>query len=150
MTDRHVFDDHTTLVLKSLQGLVASRPNLSLIPSIKTVIDAEHDESKVSLICGGGAGHEPGSTGFVGRGLLAASVSGDTFASPSARQVYGAVKAVPSAGTLLIITNCASFRYICGSSCSQCCLQILETTCILALRASKLVPTAFRTLPFFP
>ncbi|KAJ7904951.1 Dak1 domain-containing protein [Mycena leptocephala] len=110
MTDRHVFDDHTTLVLKSLQGLVASRPNLSLIPSIKTVIDAEHDESKVSLICGGGAGHEPGSTGFVGRGLLAASVSGDTFASPSARQVYGAVKAVPSAGTLLIITNCASFH----------------------------------------
>jgi dihydroxyacetone kinase len=107
MTDRHVFDDHATLVLKSLQGLVASQPNLSLIPSIKTVIDADHDESKVSLICGGGAGHEPGSTGFVGRGLLSASVSGDTFASPSARQVSGAIKAAPSTnGTLLIITNC--------------------------------------------
>jgi dihydroxyacetone kinase len=42
----------------------------------------------------------------VGDGLLAASVSGDIFASPSARQVLGAIKAVPSSkGTILLITN---------------------------------------------
>ena len=45
--------------------------------------------------------------GFVGKGLLSASVSGDVFASPSARQVSEAIKAVPSdKGTILIITNC--------------------------------------------
>jgi len=54
--DRHVFDDHSTLVLKSLRGLVAAHPSLSLIPSIKTVVDATHDKSKVTTICGGGAG----------------------------------------------------------------------------------------------
>ena len=60
------------------------------------------------LISGGGAGHEPGFAGFTGRGLLTGAVSGDIFASPSARQVYGAVKASPSTnGTILIITNCA-------------------------------------------
>ncbi|KAF9039619.1 Dak1-domain-containing protein [Hymenopellis radicata] len=85
--------DHATLVVRSLRGLVASHPSLSLLPATKTVINAAHDTSKVSLICGGGAGHEPGSTGFVGRGFLSASVSGDTFASPSAKQVYTAVKA---------------------------------------------------------
>lgn len=131
MTDRHIFDDHSTLVLRSLTGLVKAHPNLSLLPATKTVINADQyvsclplsirfpvlrprlhyfhisDSSKVSLICGGGAGHEPGSTGFVGRGLLSASVSGDTFASPSARQVYRAINAVPSnEGTILIITNC--------------------------------------------
>ena len=107
MSDRHVFKDHTSLVVRSLRGLVASQPSLTLIPAIKTGIDAAHDRSKVTLICGGGAGHEPGSTGFVGRGLLTASVSGDTFASPSAKQVYGAIKACPSdRGTVLIITNC--------------------------------------------
>ncbi len=107
MTDRHIFDDHTTLALRSLRGLVASHPHLSLIPSLKVVYHANHDPKKVSLICGGGSGHEPGTVGFVGAGMLTASAAGDVFASPSARQVFGAVKAVPSEkGTILIITNC--------------------------------------------
>ncbi|KAF8151786.1 Dak1 domain-containing protein [Crassisporium funariophilum] len=120
MTDRHVFSDHSTLVLKSLTGLINVQHNLSAIPSIKTVIDADHDDSKVSLLCGGGSGHEPGSTGFVGRGLLSASVCGDVFASPSARQVYGAMKAVPSKkGTLLIITNYTGDNLHFGLACQQ-------------------------------
>ena len=107
MTDRHVFNDHTTLVLRSLKGLVASHPYLALVPSLKVVYRADHNSSKVSLICGGGSGHEPGTSGHVGRGLLSASACGDVFASPSARQVFGAVKMVPSdKGTILIITNC--------------------------------------------
>ena len=107
MTDRHIFNDHTTLVLRSLKGLVATHPYLSLIPSLKVVYRADHDRSKVSLICGGGSGHEPGTVGFVGKGLLNASVAGDVFASPSARQVGGAIERVGSdKGVILIITNC--------------------------------------------
>ncbi|EIW70120.1 hypothetical protein TREMEDRAFT_29967 [Tremella mesenterica DSM 1558] len=106
MTDRHIFNDHTTLVVRSLKGLVGSHPYLSLIPSLKVVYRADHDPSKVSLICGGGSGHEPGTVGFVGAGLLNAGVAGDVFASPSAKQVFGAIKKVPSEkGTILIITN---------------------------------------------
>jgi hypothetical protein len=60
MTDRHVFNDHTTLVLRSLKGLVASHPYLNLIPSLKVVYRADQDRNKVALICGGGSGHEPG------------------------------------------------------------------------------------------
>ncbi len=42
----------------------------------------------------------------VGDGLLAASVSGDIFGSPSARQVLGSIRSVPSdAGTILVVTN---------------------------------------------
>lgn len=107
MTDRHIFNDHTTLVVRSLRGLVAGHPYLNLIPSLKVVYRADHDPSKVSLLCGGGSGHEPGTVGFVGKGLLSASVAGDVFASPSAKQVNGGMKAVPSdKGTILIITNC--------------------------------------------
>lgn len=110
MTDRHIFPDHKTLVFRSIRGLVASHPYLSLIPSQKVVYRADHDPSKVSLICGGGSGHEPGTVGFVGAGLLTASVAGDVFASPSARQVMEAIKRVHSdKGTILIITNCESF-----------------------------------------
>ena len=111
MTDRHIFHDHTTLVLRSLRGLVAAHPYLSLIPSLKIVYRADHDPSKVSLICGGGSGHEPGTCGFVGEGMLSAGVAGDVFASPSARQVFSAIERVPSEkGTILIITNCACRR----------------------------------------
>lgn len=41
MTDRHIFDDHSTLVLRSLTGLVKAHPNLSLLPATKTVINAD-------------------------------------------------------------------------------------------------------------
>ena len=45
-------------------------------------------------------------------------VCGDVFGSPSARHVYGAVKALPSKmGTILIITNCCvslSFPFVWG------------------------------------
>ncbi|KAH8826708.1 Dak1 domain-containing protein [Flagelloscypha sp. PMI_526] len=122
MTDRFIFhkSDPATNVVRSLRGLVSAHPGLSLIPSIKTVFNAEHDRSKVSLLCGGGAGHEPGSTGFVGAGFLSASVSGDTFASPSARQVYGGMKAVPSdKGTILIITNYTGDNLHFGLACQQ-------------------------------
>jgi len=65
---------------------------------------SDHDDSKVTLICGEGSGNELGSTGFVGRGLLSANVWGDVFASPSARQAYGAMKALPSKmGTVVIV-----------------------------------------------
>lgn len=42
----------------------------------------KHPEN-VMLISGGGAGHEPGHNGFVGKGMLSAAVSGNVFTSPS-------------------------------------------------------------------
>ena len=60
------------------------------------MINADNDHSKVKLICGGDSGHEPGSTGFGGCGLL-------VFASPGARRLYEVMKAFPSKkGTILI------------------------------------------------
>lgn len=60
----------------------------------------------VSLIAGGGAGHEPAHAGFVGNGMLTGSVSGFVFASPSVTQIVSALRHVGSkAGTILIIMN---------------------------------------------
>ncbi len=64
------------------------------------------DKNKVSLISGGGSGHEPAHAGFVGKGMLDAAVCGDVFASPSTIQVYNAISETRSdKGTLLIIKN---------------------------------------------
>lgn len=64
--------------------------------------------SNVSVICGGGSGHEPGFAGFVGDGLLAACVAGTIFASPSAQQVRTCLlHRLPqeSQGALAVVTN---------------------------------------------
>ena len=61
---------------------------------------------KVTLISGGGSGHEPAHAGFVGKGMIDAAVCGDVFASPSQIQVYQAIRETASEkGTLLIIKN---------------------------------------------
>ena len=66
----------------------------------------EINKNKVSLVTGGGSGHEPAHGGYVGKGMLDAAVCGDVFASPSQIQVYEAIKdSAGDRGTLLIIKN---------------------------------------------
>jgi dihydroxyacetone kinase len=94
-------------VLTSLQGFVLSNPQLTLIESDKIVF-RESSKDKVSLISGGGAGHEPTHAGFVGKGCLTAAISGEIFASPSTKQILNGVKVVHkngSKGVLLIVKN---------------------------------------------
>lgn len=93
------------LVLSALRGLVASNPTLSLIPTEKVVFRA--NKNKVAIISGGGAGHEPLHSGYVGSNLLDAAVSGAIFASPSTKQIMAAVKAVADKdnGAVIVVKN---------------------------------------------
>ncbi|KAI6778149.1 uncharacterized protein J7T54_007195 [Emericellopsis cladophorae] len=107
MADTTFFSDGQSLVTDSLQGLVDISPELIFHETIKTISYAHHDPSKhVSLISGGGAGHEPAHAAFVGQGMLSAAVSGNIFASPSVSQIVEAIRTVGgSAGTILIVKN---------------------------------------------
>ena len=60
------------------------------------------------MISGGGSGndHDPAHFGYVGSGMLSASVSGPIFIPPNATEILKAIKEVNSEmGTLLIIKN---------------------------------------------
>ena len=72
---------------EALEGLLLTRPDLCLVgpPSMRVIARSSIDPSKVGLLCGGGAGHEPSHAGFVGEGMLTASVTGDIFSSPTAK-----------------------------------------------------------------
>ncbi|PYI32743.1 dihydroxyacetone kinase [Aspergillus indologenus CBS 114.80] len=107
MAARHFINDGTTLVQDALQGLALTHPSLIYDPENKSIINSRHDgNAKVTLISGGGAGHEPSFAGLVGDGLLSAAVSGSVFASPSVHQIQNTIaSAGGSAGTLLIIMN---------------------------------------------
>lgn len=63
---------------------------------------------KVVLISGGGSGHEPLHTGFVGQGMLDAACPGQIFTSPTPDQMLAAAQAVESGkGVLFIVKNYA-------------------------------------------
>ncbi|KAG7107862.1 Dihydroxyacetone kinase like protein [Verticillium longisporum] len=106
MSKRHLFDSPDGLVNKALRGIISYNPSLALDEANRVVFDTRFDKSKVSVISGGGSGHEPAWSGYVGTNLLSASVAGDIFASPSTRQILSAIEQVPSdKGTILVITN---------------------------------------------
>ncbi len=63
---------------------------------------------KVALISGGGSGHEPLHTGFVGLGMLDVACPGQIFTSPTPDQMMLAAQAVETgAGVLFIVKNYA-------------------------------------------
>ena len=87
-------------------GIALAYPELEFDRTYHFVKKRKIAQDKVTLISGGGSGHEPAHAGYVGRGMLDVAVCGDVFASPSQVQVYEAIKAARSEkGTLLIIKN---------------------------------------------
>jgi dihydroxyacetone kinase len=63
-------------------------------------------EQQVTLICGGGSGHEPAHAGYIGQGMLAGAVLGNIFASPPVHAILAAIRVCAGPkGVLLIIKN---------------------------------------------
>jgi dihydroxyacetone kinase-like protein len=60
---------------------------------------------KVALISGGGSGHEPLHSGFVGFGMLDAACPGQVFTSPTPDQMLMAAQAVENGGGVLFIVK---------------------------------------------
>ncbi|CAG8690733.1 6590_t:CDS:2, partial [Ambispora leptoticha] len=104
---KHFANDTKNIVLEALRGLCFTFPHLRLIEREKGKADIDEIKNKqVTLVSGGGAGHEPAHAGFVGPNLLSAAVSGNIFASPSTSQILAAIRRVQSPhGTLLIVKN---------------------------------------------
>jgi triose/dihydroxyacetone kinase / FAD-AMP lyase (cyclizing) len=98
------------IVTEAIEGaILASGGRLTRLdgfPHIRVVVRADWDQSRVALVSGGGAGHEPSHAGFVGAGMLTAAVCGDVFASPSVDAVLAGILAVTGPeGCLLIVKN---------------------------------------------
>ncbi|KAF8955819.1 hypothetical protein BGZ46_002540 [Entomortierella lignicola] len=107
---KHFVTDPNTLVRDSLHGLAIANPHLSLDEKEKVIYVkdlANLRKNQVTLLCGGGSGHEPSHSGFVGHGALAAAVAGHVFASPTSSQVLSCLRRVYSEehGTLVVIKN---------------------------------------------
>ncbi|KAG6915536.1 hypothetical protein DXG01_011001 [Tephrocybe rancida] len=121
MSTKHIYPSSDGLVLKALRGAVALNPSLKIHSTSKTVYTYGESHAQdigqftsppcVAIISGGGAGHEPAHAGYTGRGMLSASVSGDIFASPSAKQILQAIYLASSSGAIAYDAHHATETY---------------------------------------
>lgn len=93
-------------VMEMCNGIASAHPEIAFNPTFKIMQKKAINQNKVTLISGGGCGHEPAHAGFIGEGMLDVAICGDVFASPSQIQVYQGIKnSASNKGTLLIIKN---------------------------------------------
>ena len=94
---------------ETLEGLVAAHPEYYRLHGDTGRVVARASETpsgKVGIVTGGGSGHLPVFTGYVGTGLLDACAIGDVFASPSAEQMADAIRVADrGAGVLRLYGN---------------------------------------------
>lgn len=103
---KKIINKPETVVIEMCNGIAMAHPEVEFVQKYKIIRKKEINKNKVSLISGGGSGHEPAHAGFVGKGMLDAAVCGDVFASPSQIQVYKALcETASDKGTLMIIKN---------------------------------------------
>ena len=92
-----------------LEGLCAAHPDYyRQIGSERRVIarPGAPTPGKVGIVSGGGSGHLPVFTGYVGKGLLDACAIGDVFSSPTVNQMADAIRAANGgAGVLRLYGN---------------------------------------------
>ena len=95
-------------VEESIDGLIKSHPDVYALAKDngRVITRAKKASKKVGIVTGGGSGHLPVFTGYVGTGFLDACAIGSVFASPSVEQMVSAIKNADNGnGVLCIIGN---------------------------------------------
>lgn len=126
-------NDPTDAVEEFISGLLLQYPNhlrklsnhhVLLHSSFAAPRDASHpNATSVSLLSGGGSGHEPSHAGYVGRNMLSGAILGGIFASPAVSSILAAIRAVTlptpqgGKGCLLIVKNYTGDRLNFGMAC---------------------------------
>ncbi|CZT03815.1 uncharacterized protein RCO7_07562 [Rhynchosporium graminicola] len=109
----HFINDPADAINEAAIGITKYNANLSYAVAHKIVYRSDLEtfrKDHVTTIGFAGGGHEPMFSGFVGPSFLSCSVSGNIFASPTAAQIFEAIKLCQSTsgsskGTLVVCGN---------------------------------------------
>ena len=105
---KKIINDPSNFVEESIDGLIKSHPDIYSIAkdNNRVVTRAKKSSNKVGIVTGGGSGHLPVFTGYIGKVFLDACAVGSVFASPSVDQMFSAIKNANNGnGVLCIIGN---------------------------------------------
>ena len=95
---KKIINNADNFVEESISGLVKSYPEIYKYSSEtnKVLMRSVKGNNKVGLVSGGGSGHLPLFTGYIGKGLLDSCAIGNVFASPSVDEISTAIKSANS------------------------------------------------------
>tara|TARA_B100000686_G_scaffold333002_1_gene398420 strand:+ start:26 stop:1021 length:996 start_codon:yes stop_codon:yes gene_type:complete len=105
---KKIINNPSNFVEESIDGLIKSHPDVYALAkdNIRVITRAKKASNKVGVVTGGGSGHLPVFTGYIGKGFLDACAIGSVFASPSVEQMVSAIKNADNGnGVLCIIGN---------------------------------------------
>ena len=104
---RKIINDADNVVQEMMEGYISAYSRYyRKHPEVNGVILKQRRKDKVALVIGGGSGHEPMFSGFVGKGLADAAACGNIFASPDPNTVYETARAVDNGRGVLFVYGC--------------------------------------------
>ena len=94
------------VVSESLAGFCAAHSDIVRMGDGAPFVQRRHKKpGKVALLSGGGSGHEPLHSGFIGHGMLDAACPGQVFTSPTPDLILAAAEAADNGGGVLFIVK---------------------------------------------
>jgi len=104
---KQIINDPDDVVEENLQGMVLSnKDKIKRIEGYNVVARVDVPiKGKVGIVVGGGAGHDPLFTEFIGKGMADVAVVGQIFAAPPPDQVLAAIKASDSGNGVILLYN---------------------------------------------
>ena len=103
---KKLINDAENAMSESLAGFCAAHADIVRRGEhVPYVLRRHLKPGKVALISGGGSGHEPLHTGFVGFGMLDAACPGQVFTSPTPDLILAAAEAADTGGGVLFIVK---------------------------------------------
>ncbi|MCI9169232.1 MAG: dihydroxyacetone kinase subunit DhaK, partial [Dorea sp.] len=104
---RKIINSPDNVVSEMMEGFIgAYSRHYEKHPKVNGVILKRRRKDKVALVVGGGSGHEPLFSGFVGKGLADAAACGNIFASPDPNTIRETAKAVEQGRGVLFVYGC--------------------------------------------
>lgn len=106
---KKIINEPDAVIKEMMEGFVSAHNRYyEKHPDVNGVIYKKKRKNKVSLVVGGGSGHEPMFSGFVGRGLADAAACGNVFASPDPNTIFETANAVQDGkGVIFVYGNYA-------------------------------------------
>lgn len=111
MQPKKLINDPNQVVAESIHGLMKTYPEYYQKAEGFNVLYQSPKNNQVSLVSGGGSGHEPMLLGLIGENMLTSVAVGNVFTSPDPQTILTAIEAVESsAGVLNLVWNYAGDR----------------------------------------
>lgn len=105
---KKLINNPNEVVDEMLEGMIASYPDrLRRLPETEVLVRENAPiDGKVGVVSGGGSGHEPAHTGYIGDGMLDGAAAGEVFSSPTADEFEELLTACDSGeGVLAVVKN---------------------------------------------